>query len=53
MLRQRLDTEELERRALDEVLFLRRAGEFVPAEEMDARLRRMIADKKRARCDSS
>ena len=49
LLQQRLDAEELERRALSEVLLRRQAGEFVPAEEMDARLKRMIADKKRSR----
>lgn len=44
-LRQRLDVEDLERRALYEILSRRRSGEFVGAEEMDERLRRMFADK--------
>lgn len=46
LLEQRLEAEELERNALREVLSRRQAGEFVPAEEMDARLKRMIAGKK-------
>ena len=49
LLKQRLEAEELERSALREVLSRRRAGEFVTAEEMDARLQRMIAGKKRSR----
>ncbi len=48
LLRQRLDVEDLERRALYEVLSRRRAGEFVGAEEMDDRLSRMLAEKRRA-----
>ena len=48
LLRQRLDVEDLERRALYEVLSRRRAGEFVGAEEMDNRLSRMLAEKRRA-----
>ena len=47
LLRQRLDVEDLERRALHEVLSPRRAGKFVGPEEMHARLTRMIADKRR------
>ena len=47
LLRQRLDVEDLERRALHEVLSRRRAGKFVGPEEMDDRLTRMIADKRR------
>ena len=46
-LRQRLEVEDLERRALYEVLSRRRSGEFVGAEEMDERLSRMLADKRR------
>ena len=53
LLRQRLDVEELERQALYEVLSRRRAGEFVEAEEMDDRLSRMIAVKRRAHGISS
>ena len=47
-LRQRLAVAELDRRALYEILSRRRAGEFVEAEEMDERLRRMLADKRPA-----
>ena len=46
-LRQRLEVEDLERRALYELLSRRRSGEFVGAEEMDERLSRMLADKRR------
>lgn len=48
LLRQRLDAEELETAALRELLSRRRKGEVVGAEEMDARLAGMIADKRRA-----
>ncbi len=48
LLRQRLELDDLQRRALHEALSRRRGGEFVPAEEMDDRLKRMIADKRRA-----
>ena len=41
-------TEDLERKALYEILSRRRSGEFVGVEEMDERLRRMLADKRRA-----
>ena len=47
------DAEQLEREALYEVLSRRQAGEFISAEEMDARLKRMIADKKRSHGVSS
>ena len=53
LLRQRLDVEDLERRALYEVLSRRRTGEFVGAEEMDDRLSRMIAEKRRTHGVSS
>ena len=53
LLRQRLDVEDLERRALYEVLSRRRSGDFVAAEEMDERLKRMLADKRRAHGISS
>ncbi len=53
LLRQRLDVEDLERRALYEVLSRRRAGEFVGAEKMDDRLSRMIAEKRRTHGVSS
>ena len=46
-LRRRLDVEDLERRALYEILSRRRSGEFVGAEEMDERLSKMLADKRR------
>lgn len=48
LLEQRVEAEELERNALREVLSRRRAGAFISAEEMDVRLKRMIADKKRS-----
>ncbi len=53
LLRQHLDVEDLECRALYEVLSRRRAGEFVGAKEMDERLKRMLADKRRAHGISS
>ena len=48
LLRQRMDAEEVETAALRALLSHRREGEFVDAERMDARLARMIADKRRA-----
>ena len=48
-----LELDDLERRALQESLSRRRAGECVAAEEMDDRLSRMIADKRRAHQVSS
>ena len=48
LLRQRMDAEALESEALRELLSRRRKGEFVSADRMDARLDRMIADKRRA-----
>ena len=48
LLRQRMDAEELETEALRELLSRRRTGAFVDAEGMDARLARMVADKRRA-----
>ena len=48
LLRQRMDTEELEIAALRALLSRRSEGEFVAAEGMDTRLSRMIADKRRA-----
>ena len=53
LLRQHLDVEDLERRALYEVLSCRRAGDFVAGEEMDERLKRMISEKRRAHGVSS
>ena len=47
LLRRRFDVEDLERRALHEVMSRRRAGRFVGAEEMDDRLSRIIAGKRR------
>lgn len=47
-LRQRFAVADLDRRALYEILSRRRAGEFVGAEEMDERLRRMLAGKRPA-----
>ena len=48
LLRQRMDAEEVETAALRALLARRREGEFVDAEGMDARLKAMIADKRRA-----
>ena len=48
LLRQRMDAEELELMALREGLSRRSAGAFVGAEQMDDRLARMIAEKRRA-----
>ena len=48
LLRQRMDAEELETAALRELLSRRRAGAFVEAEQMDARLAGMVAGKRRA-----
>ena len=45
-LRQRSAVADLDRRALYEILSRRRAGEFVGAEEMDERLKRMLAGKR-------
>ena len=48
LLRQRMETEELETVALRALLSRRLEGEFISAEEMDARLAAMIAEKRRA-----
>ena len=48
LLRRRMDAEEVETAALRALLSRRSEGEFVGAEEMDARLAAMIADKRRA-----
>lgn len=48
LLRQQLDGQELEHAAMRELLARRRQGEFVSAQRMDARLARVIADKRRA-----
>ena len=47
LLRQRLDADEFETAALRELLSRRRQGEFAGPIEMDSRLVRMIADKRR------
>ena len=47
LLKQRLEDEDLERKALRQVLSRRRSGNFVGAGEMDARLNKMISDKRR------
>ena len=47
LLRRRIVVEDLERRALHEVMSRRRAGRFIGAEEMDDRLSRIIAGKRR------
>ena len=47
LLRQRTDTEDLETRALRELLDRRRKGEFVSGKRMDERLVERIADKRR------
>lgn len=46
--RQRLEVDDLERRTRCKILSRRRSGEFVGAEEMDERLRRMLAGKRPA-----
>ena len=48
LLRQRMDAEELEAAALRELLSRRRAGTFIEAEQMDARLAAMVDGKRRA-----
>lgn len=53
LLRQRMDSEEAETAALRALLARRREGEFVGAEDMDARLKAMIADKRRPHGPSS
>ena len=45
--KQRMGAEGLETAALRELLSRRRAGEFVGAEQMDVRLARMVAKKRR------
>ena len=47
LLRQRIEDEDHERRALAELLTLRRAGPFVSSANMDERLRDMIESKRR------
>ena len=47
-LRKRMDGRELEHAAMRELLSRRRQGEFVSAQQMDARLARVIADRRRA-----
>ncbi len=46
-LHHRLEVEDLERKALYEVLSRRQSGEFVGAEEMDERLSKMFVGKRR------
>ena len=46
-LRHRLEVEDLERSGLYEILSRRWSGEFVGPEEMDERVSRMLADKRR------
>ena len=48
LLRQRTDAEELEAAALRELLSRRHKGAFVDADQMDARLAAMVAEKRRA-----
>jgi len=48
LLRQRTDAEALEVEALRELVSRREKGEFIRPDEMDARLERMFADKRRA-----
>ncbi len=47
LLRQRTDAEALEIEALRELVSRRQKGEFVSADEMDVRLARMFAEKRR------
>ena len=53
LLLQRLDAEELETAALRELLSRRRAGTFIEAKQMDARLAAMVDGKRRAQGLSS
>ena len=53
LLRQRMDTEELETAALRALLSRRRKGAFVDAERMDTRIAGLIADKRRAHSPQS
>ena len=53
LLRQRTDAEDLETAALRALLSHRREGAFVDAREMDTRLARLIADRRRAHGISS
>ncbi|MCY4212602.1 MAG: type II toxin-antitoxin system ParD family antitoxin [Gammaproteobacteria bacterium] len=48
LLRQRMDAEDVETAALRELLSRRRAGAFVKAEQLDVRLARIVAGKRRA-----
>ena len=48
LLRQRMDAEATEIEALRELEYRRQKGEFGSADEMDARLERMFAEKRRA-----
>ena len=48
LLRQRIDSEELEKAALRELLSRRREGEFIAPERMDERMARAVAAKRRA-----
>ena len=48
LLRQRIDSEELEKAALRELLSRRRQGEFVGPERMDERVAGTVAAKRRA-----
>ena len=48
LLRQRTDAEALEIAALRELVSRREKGEFISPDEMDVRLERMIAEKRRA-----
>ena len=52
-LRRRLEGDDLEWKGLYKVLSRRRSGKFVGAEEMDRRLSRMLADKRRTRSVSA
>ena len=47
LLRQRTDAEALEIEALRELVSRREKGEFISPDEMDVRLERMIAEKRR------
>lgn len=47
LLRQQIETDALDRVALAELLRQRRAGNFISGDEMDERLARMIARKRR------
>ena len=47
LLKQHMEDEDLERKVVRQLLCRRQSGNFVGADEMDARLNKMISDKRR------